>query len=198
MTDFSLINAALTRTGNDPITSLADPSAGAKIAAENYDELIKGMLGHPWKWAGKTQALNLLDGEPDPPWLFAYQRPTDVLELRTVMVGGWPIPYEVQSDKILCNFGEDSVVISKYTWRPPESDWPVWFREAVITALEPLFLRGIGERFDEATTREKVAVRALAIAKNRDAQQQTARAPETSPTLNARRGSPATSRWPGP
>jgi hypothetical protein len=193
-----LINAALTRTGNEAITDLSDGSAGGTIAAQNYDELVDGLLGsHPWKWASRTATLNLISGTVDLPWLYAYERPSDMLELRVVEVSGIPIQYEVRSDQIYTNFGSDAEVIAKYTWRPTEPFWPKWFRLAVIAALEPMFLRGIGERHQEAAERDKAAFRMLAIAKNRDSQQQSARPVMTSPMLQARVGATVFDpRWP--
>ena len=43
-TALPLINAALTRTGNDPITEINDGSAGGVIDSENYEELTNGLL----------------------------------------------------------------------------------------------------------------------------------------------------------
>lgn len=188
--NLSLINAALTRTGNEPITSLVDGTAGARIASENYEEMVLGELAaYPWKFATKTQTLNLLTDTPDPPWLYGYQMPSDVKHLRTVMVAGYPVVYEIQSDKVLCNQDSTVAVIAKYTWRPDEEDWPKYFRVAIIAMLEPMFLRGIGERYSEADSRQKTAERVMARARLVDASSQTPRAVDISPTLQARWGS---------
>jgi hypothetical protein len=117
----------------------------------------KELSGYPWKWATKTAILSALSGTPDPPWLTAYQLPTDVLFLRVVTVGGQPIDYEQQFNKLLCNFAVGTDVIAKYTWSVPESYWPGDFAEAVTQMLEAMFLRGIGERYEEAEARAKEA-----------------------------------------
>ncbi len=188
-TALPLINAALTRTGNNTISELAGGGAAELIASENYDELVNGLLSaYPWKWATKTAVLNLIATDVDLPWRYVYERPADLLDLRVVEYNGTPISYEVRADRIYVLYGSDAELIAKYIYRPDEVYWPAWFRNAVILALEPLFLRGIGERYQEAADREKVAFRALAIAKSRDGQSATARPIWRSSTLRARWG----------
>lgn len=196
-TDLSLINAALTRIGEPPITSLTSSATGAKIANENYDVLVEGELSnYPWKRASKIEQLDRLDadteGDPPEPWTAAYQLPEDLVEIRTVKVGGQPIPYEVHGDSILCDASESDEVILHYIWRAAEVDWPPWFRLGIVYRLEALFLRGIGERYKEAAERDNSAEEQFAKARNRDSQSQPSRDPFTSPTLTARRGSTST------
>lgn len=188
-----IVNAALTRTGDEPITDFDEGTLQAKVAVTNYSELVNGLLSsYPWKFCSRQQQLAMIAVTPDPPWLFAYERPSDVLDLRDVEVAGLPITYEMLSDAILCNADGTTPVLAKYTYRLDEAFWPKYFRMAVIATLEPLFLRSIGERYDQASDREKAAARQQALARNRDAQSQTARNPVRSPLLAARRGF-----WPG-
>lgn len=196
-TDLSFINAALTRTGNSTITVLNDGSPGSNIAGANYNLVVNGILtSYPWRFATKTETLALLAGAPDAPWLYAYQLPTDVLNLRVVMVLGRPIDYEQTLDKLLANYDSSYDLIAKYTWAVPESHWPPDFAEAITQQLEVLFLRGIGERYDEAEARAKSSARALQAAKTGDSKRATPRDPFVSGTLAARRGIPATTPLP--
>lgn len=182
-----IVNAALTRTGDDPITSFDEGTVQAAVASANYDEIVNAILsGYPWKFASRQFELSQLDATPDLPWTHAYQMPADVLDLRVVEAQGAPIDYEVMSDKILTLW--EPPLLAKYTYRLEEPFWPKYFRGAVIAALEPIFLRAIGERYDEAATRDKRAVNLMAIARNRDSQSQTPRQPMDSPILRARGG----------
>jgi hypothetical protein len=187
-----IINAALTRTGDDPITSLDEGTPQAAVASANYDDLVNGLLAYPWKFASRTMQLAALDVIVDPPWLFAYERPADLLQPRVLEVNGCPIDYEILADKILCNTGSEVPVILKYTYRADESFWPKYFRVAVIATLESLFLRAIGERYSEAEARDKRAAQLQAAARNRDSQSPTARNPFRPRILAARGGF-----WPG-
>lgn len=194
-TDLSVINAAATRTGNEPITALsADGGPVASIALSNYENLVKAELSqYPWKQATKIIQLDRIDadvsGDPPEPWTAAYTKPTDCLEIRAVMVSGLPINYAVHGSTILCDADESDEVIMHYLWRVPEASWPAWFREGMIQRCEAMFLRGVGERYREAQARDQSAADQFRVAKNRDSQQQTARDPMVSPTLRARGGS---------
>lgn len=191
-TDLRFINAALTRIGDEPLTSLTGTSAAAKVANQNYEHIVETALAsHPWKFATKYAQLTLVStDDPPDPWTYVYQVPTDMLDLRSVKVSDTPMDYEQASDKIFCNVSEDDDLIAAYTWRVPEADWPRWFSEAVTTALEAIFLRAIAEDYEKADIREKAAVRMLARAKFKDSQRATTKNPVTSPTLRARVGLP--------
>jgi hypothetical protein len=194
-TDLTAINAALTRIGETPLTSLTSSSVAATISNENYERLVQAHLSvYPWKRASKIEQLNRLDpdveGDPPEPWTAAYQLPTDLTEIRTVKVAGQPIPYEVHGDKVLCDASESDEVILHYVWRASEADWPPWFFEGIVRELVPIYLRGIGERYREAQVAAGEAADWWKTAKNRDSQSQTARAPQRSNTLSARTGTP--------
>jgi hypothetical protein len=191
--DISVVNAAAGRTGSEPVTSLSSGGVIADVATSNYENSVKAALSeYPWKRASKIDVLVRIDadleGEPPEPWTAAYQIPNDLVEIRTVKVGGYPIDYEVHSDKILCDASEDDDVILHYIWRVPEVDWPPWFREGMIRRWEAILLRAVGERYREAEARDEAAAEQFATAKNRDAQSQTPRDPDRSPTLAARTG----------
>lgn len=192
--DITVINAAATRTGNEPVSALTTSGGPvASIALNNYENLVKAELSnYPWKRASKIAQLDRLDpdvvGEPPEPRTAAYQLPPDLVEIRTVKVSGYTIDYEVHGDKILCDAAEADEVILHYIWRVSESDWPAWFREGVIRRMEAMFLRSIGERHNEALARDKAADEQFALARNRDSQSQAPRNPAISPLLGARGG----------
>lgn len=193
--DLTVINSALTRIGENPLTSLTSSSVAAKIANENYEVMVEAHLSvYPWKRASKIEQLSRLDaeeeGDPPEPWTAAYQLPADLTDIRTVKVAGQPIPYEVHGDTILCDAAESDEVILHYVWRAAEADWPPWFREGMTRELEAVFLRGIGERYREAELRAEAAKNWWLTAKNRDSQSQTPRNPQPSSTLAGRLGTP--------
>lgn len=193
--DLSVINAALTRTGSAPLSSLSGTSAEARIASQNYEKLVEAHLSvHPWKRASKAEQLSRLDedehGEPPEPWTAAYQLPTDLTEIRTVKVSGKPIPYEVHGDTILCDAAESDEVMLHYVWRAAEADWPPWFYEGMVRRCEAMFLRAVGERHAEAKERDGAADDWFMLAQNRDSQSQPPRNPIKPGALTARSGTP--------
>lgn len=189
--DLRYINAALTRTGNSPITSLTQSKVGAVIASENYEIVVKNELALTrWKLPSKVEQLNLLDpaevGEPPEPWGFSYQLPSDFIQMRTVMVGGQPISFERMGQLIFCDFDENVKVYCKYLWRPPEDWWPPEFAEGIVRRMEAIFLRGIKEDYREAEVRDDAAEVQFAKARALDAQSQSAINPVAEPTMAAR------------
>lgn len=196
MADLSLINDALSRTGNGPISTLAGSSVAQIVANASYENVVRNELSlSPWKKPSKIEQLNRIDasvaGAPPEPWTAAYQLPPDLIEIRTVKVAGLPIDYEWHGDKIVCHAAADDEVILHYVWRCPESWFPPWLREGIVRRMEAIFLRGIGERYREGAVRDDAATEQLAMAKNRDSQSQTPRDPTGSPTLRARGGAAA-------
>lgn len=191
--DLSVINAAAGRTGNTSIASLTEGSVVANVASSNYEESVKAALAsYPWKRATKIASLNRLDpdaeGVPPAPWGAAYQLPEDLIEIRSVGIGGHPIDYAVHGNKILCNTSANDDVVLTFLWRVPEAQWPAWFREGMTRRWEAILLRATGERYGEANSRDKAAEEQFALARARDSQSQTARDPVMSPTLRARGG----------
>lgn len=189
--DLTYINAALTRTGSSTLTSLTGTSPGAVIAAQNYETKVKALLAeYPWKAAKKTVLLSAYDGDlegvPAEPWTNGYQKPTDLVEIHTIKNAGSPIDYAIMGDAILANYDTTAELLCHYAWRVPETWWPAWFAEGVTQMMEAMFLRGIGERYDEAEAREKSAMRQFQTAKTRDAQQQPGSDPHVYGTLAAR------------
>lgn len=190
MSDFSLINAALTRTGNQPITSLTDGTAESEVAAANYEEKVKELLGrHAWRFATRTEALNRLLATPPEPWQVNYQLPNDVLLVRDVKLAGHPVHWRRIEDTIQVQNNADGALVATFVLRPPEVEWPPHFRNLVIMAMEAVFLRAIGERYDEAEARENKMERLLLPeARRLDSQEARSGDPFTYPIMSARRG----------
>jgi hypothetical protein len=189
MVDFTHVNAALTRTGNDPISSFADGTVRAIVAESNYEVLVKAELANRWKFAGKFEALNLLVDEPPDPWLYAYQLPVDIMAIRTVTQAGANVEYWVESDVIYTKVDNSSEeILLHYVWRVPEIQWPPWFAEPMTQRLEAIFLRALGERHDEALARDKSADKLFADARRLDTQSQSPRNPWRRPIMAARNG----------
>lgn len=195
--DLSIINAALTRAGCETITSLEQGGASASVSAQNYEPIVRATIsGYPWKFSTKTATLTRITGTLPGQWLYAYQLPTDLRELRTVRVSGQPIAYEVMANKILCDYDESNEIVAHYVWDVPEAQFPGWFVEPLTRRLEALYQRAIKEDHGAAADRDAAAdgrgqyigqAGTFAAAKLIDAQQQPPRNPYTYPILAARR-----------
>jgi len=198
-TDLSLINAALTRTGNSPIATIeGNDHISAIIANENYELVVKSELARSrFKLPSKFIQLSLIDedemGEPPEPWTYGYTLPSDLVKLRTITVAGTPIPFVQMGRIIFCDYDSSNVVVAHYMWRPPESWFSPEFAEGITRRMEALFLRGIGERYDEAEARDAAADDQLRFAASSDSQAESPRDPFGSPVLAARAGASSAS-----
>lgn len=201
MTDLSLINAALTRTGNDPITSLSDGTTESEVAAQNYAEIVGQVLGgYPWRFCTTQQALNLLVERPPEPYLYSFQLPNDVLLLRDLRQCGMPIEYRQVGQTVQTRTKPSdtdpatTAIVATMTMLTPEVSWPPYVRKLVTMKLEALFLRAIGERYAEADARDAkvdpVTGTEWRTATTQDAQQARVINPWHTPILGVHGGRP--------
>ena len=155
-TSISVLNQALTRSGNNQISSFTDGSAEAVVADANYQSIVDEMLSlHPWRFALRTATLDLLVDEPPGDGAQFYQLPNDVLRLITVEENGVEIHYELRDDRIVTRYAVKEP-LATFIARVPEVDWPAYFRELVVVSLEVVFLRALAEDDRRADRREEL------------------------------------------
>jgi hypothetical protein len=155
-TSISVLNQALTRSGNNQISSFTDGSAEAIVANANYQAIVDEMMSlHPWRFALRTATLDLLVDDPLTDGRQQYQLPNDSLRLMSVEANDVEIHWELRDDRIVTRYKVDEPVAT-FIARMPEPDWPAYFRELVVVALEVLFLRALAEDDRRADRREEV------------------------------------------
>lgn len=189
-----IINAAISRTQGNTITSVDDGSPEAIYADQNYEQMVQTALSESnWKFARKTDACVLLPDAPtDSDYAYAWTLPDDVLSLRTVIVSGQPIDYQIdQADTILTNFAED--VYAVYTYRVAEDQWPYDFKEGLTIRLEAAYLR-LDDRTQPAELRDQAAERRMARARLLHSQEEAPKSHSRYPLIEARRTGSAPSR----
>lgn len=101
-----ICNLALTRLGNNPITSLAETNKPAVLCALHYPICRDTVLAaHPWNFAIKRSLLAKESAVPTHEFTAQHTIPTDCLKvLRTGFeANGAPVEYRVEGDKLLCN-----------------------------------------------------------------------------------------------
>lgn len=185
----SLVNQALTNTGEDPVTSLTGENAFTRAAIENYDEIVNEELekNEP-KFAQKVGTPTLLTAQSDPPLLYRWQLPADFLASRSVLFEGWDLlgdKFEIEGRVIRTAYNESVTV--KYIYRPDEALWTYKFRRIIIMRLESVFLR-VSERHNEAEEHDKSTERRSVIARHADARQRSNRPINDGSIIEARMG----------
>ncbi|MBO4480644.1 MAG: hypothetical protein J5742_03420 [Alphaproteobacteria bacterium] len=123
LTKIDLCSMALLKLGENPIQSLSDDTATAKLGRTLVDFVIDSLLTmHPWKFACRTYNLNAnIDG--------SFNIPTDVL--RIVKTNG-----RVMEDKIISDSKEISITAIV---RISPDKFPNYFSSLVVTKLATEF-----------------------------------------------------------
>lgn len=187
-TALSLVNAALSATGNQLIQSFDDGTTQAIVASENYERLVRAELIYPWTWNVATRRLEQIAVPPDAPWEYAYQIPSDVMDVQRVLQADVTATWERWADKILTDSdNSDDYLIAVCRTRPDERLWPADFAHGIALRLEALFLRALSEEYGKADARDAEGEKVLKLARNADAKRRTPRSPLKNTLLDARR-----------
>jgi hypothetical protein len=176
-TNIAVINQSLIKVGGQVITALTDGTTESKVASILYEDYVRGQLGLVrWNW-GKTQfSLNQSSATPLEGWDYGYDIPSDLLILHRVTAGDNDISFERFKDKIFTNEDNDADdVVSHYTYRVSEIDWPADFTLAVVTGLAADFALSLARDAELAVTMEQKATVLFAQARRNDAQGQTSK-----------------------
>ena len=179
---------ALILIGADPITSFSEGTTEALVSVNMYEDVARASLVNTrWRFATNQAVLNRLTAAPTGRYDNAYQLPTDNLMVHAVTVSDLPIEYQIYGDKVYADTSTSDVVIADYSFRAGEENWPSYFVIAVEYALATIFASSIARDANLANIMENQAQRAMAKARNLDAQQQTTRKLTTSRFISERR-----------
>lgn len=181
-TDLEIINAIVTRQGEERISDLAnDDTPRARVMRENYQQIKEQALTlSSWRFATTKAALNKLSTAPAGRWAAAWQLPAD--HLKTLFIYP-PERYEIQGDKIFSN--NTSAIVLDYIRYLDEGEWPPWFREYVITMGIVKTVKGItGDNPTQQQTDD--AHESMINALGQDAAQQPNQEPLPNPFVDCR------------
>jgi hypothetical protein len=179
---------ALVMIGAAPITSFADGTTEATVAANLYEDTVRDLISrNRWRFAAGQAQLSRRTDAPDAKWDAAYQLPSNLLLLHDVTVNGDVIDYDRYQDLVYCDADEADLVYADYTFRALEDLWPPYFTTAVELTLASIFAYAVANQIQTADYMEKKALRQMALARNIDSQAQTTRAFDLSRFEKARR-----------
>lgn len=186
-TKFEIISRSLLRIGANSITSFEDGTTESRVAAGEYEEMVKAELAnHRYRFASKQSAVNKLSEVPLDEWSAYFQLPADLIVLHAVKVGGRTITYDRYEDKIAAD-ADDGVVID-YTFRPVEAAWPPYFENLIVDRLQAVFLAAIRRDMEAAQLKHNYVDQVLLPrARSIDSQQQTTKKLPSGRLVTARR-----------
>ncbi|GAA0768895.1 hypothetical protein [Brevundimonas olei] len=188
-----VVQAALHRIGEDEITGLDEDSSAARVAASNYEGIVRAVFArHAWTFAKRT--LNLTyQGEIElGQWRHAYVWPAEVVNIRFISECGRRLrsgDYSIEGDRILTRHKEDLQVVA--TVRPIEGAWPADLAEAVVVRLQALFLEALCDKPQDARLLKRDADQLLREAIVRDSRQEPGQQIDFAPLAEVWRGGQA-------
>ena len=186
--DIDICARALVMIGAAPITSFADGTTEATVAANLYEDTVRDLISrYRWRFAAGQAQLSRRTDAPDAKWDAAYQLPADLLLLHDVTVNGNVIEYDRYQDMIYCDADAADLVYADYTFRAVEDLWPPYFTTAVELTLASIFAYAVANQIQTADYMEKKALRQLALGRNIDSQAQTSQRFDLSRFEKARR-----------
>lgn len=143
-TDLDICNLAIDRVSGDRIDSLQEESPLGAYCKVNYPHTREFILSkYRWTFANAVVPLTRVDPAEDPtqarPLAHKYAKPSDLVGA----VHAWRETADISQSRtrpyvmeMADHFwSEAQPLFAEYTALRPESAWPAWFRELVVTAF---------------------------------------------------------------
>jgi hypothetical protein len=170
-----IASRASVAAGLNPITAFNGSSSEAIVADQLYDSIVENALSlFHWSFAIKQQRLELSNAAPASRWQRAYSEPSDMIELRGVIVNDMPIVFDRYGGYIFTDTSTEDVVFAEYTYRAAEAEWPAHFKMAVQHRISAALAMSVTMKADMASGFDQMANAQFALARNRDSQSRTA------------------------
>ena len=190
-TKIDICARALVMIGAQPITSFTDGSTEALVANNVYEDITKAALTrHRWRFSTTQKQISLLSNAPVGRYDYGYQIPTDpeVLQINTVTVNDYVIPYSRYKDYIYVNgYGSNSTLIMDYIYRVDEAYFPPHFVLALEYELAAVFAGSVARDSAMIKQFKELAERQFLVAKNIDSAETTTKVLDTNRFINLRR-----------
>ena len=190
-TKIDICARALVMIGAQPITSFTDGSTEALVANNVYEDITKAALTrHRWRFSTTQKQIALLSNAPVGRYDYGYQIPTDpeVLQINTVTVNDYVIPYSRYKDYIYVNgYGSNSTLIMDYIYRVDEAYFPPHFVLALEYELAAVFAGSVARDSAMIKQFKELAERQFLVAKNIDSAETTTKVLDTNRFINLRR-----------
>ena len=160
-TMISMLSAALILNGEKPLNSLTDPRYGAQVGAALFDMVYENELqSNRWRFACKKGALSQLTNTPLNEWQYAWQIPTDCLDVIGIWGVGPDKLYEIYGNVIYTNITANpgvnpATLTLEYKFKPDPGTVPSYFSLLVTLALAKHMAKPITESDSNRTKAEQ-------------------------------------------
>lgn len=204
----TLVNYALTATGNNPVVVEGDNSDEWRVASSAYDRMLPVVLAkHDWKFQTTIAPLVRVGDSDFPGFQDAFAKPVDCLHLENVWdayiagliipyptvgmlrdgVRAPPLEYRIIGDLIHCTTFQNAATCL-YVQQPNNATVSALFIEALTTAMEVIIARALNEDMDAAKMLSAKAEEDLREARASNDMEEGRRIPFRSRMLERRRG----------
>lgn len=191
MDKLSIINNALSATGNDEVNVLNDPSDEYRVANRAFERSLNFLIGrHTWPFATTNDLLVRAPDSENKSRRFpknCFRLPPGTFHVKEVFHRHrFMTDYEIMGDILSCH--HDSEIYATVVKPISEEKLHPMATEILTLYVEAGLLRGLNEDFGEATRREAKAEGYLGEARSYADQQNPARNMYKSKVRDARRG----------
>lgn len=172
-TILELVNQALVKLGNAPITSFAEPSPAAAVASLQYASCRDSLLSvYPWHFATKRQSLVRLLARPIADFDYAYNLPQDFIRLLKLQDVDSPadspsLDFRLINRRLHC---QSDAVSMTYIFRAQELSFPPYFDQALVCHLAREFALSLSDSPSRAEIFGSMAEKLLRQAERLDAE----------------------------
>ncbi len=191
-TSLSMLSAALVLCGEKPLNSLTDPRYGAQVGAALFDMVYENELqANRWRFSCKKGTLSMLNVTPLNEWQYAWQLPTDCLNVIGIWGVGPDKLYEIYGNLMYTNITANPGVIPasltlEYQFKPDPSTLPSYFSLLVTLALAQHMCKPITESDSARTKCEQAYIKQRNMAMFIDAQGRPNRPLQHKPFIQVR------------
>jgi len=153
MDKLTVINNALSTTGNSTVNILYDPSDEYRVADLGFDRAVKTLTArHSWPFASAIEPLVRAADADNTSRTFrgsGFRLPPDAFHIKEIFWNETPLTeYEIIGQILSTHY--DSEVFAKVVRRPADAVWHPMAEEVLTLMVEAACLRGLNEDFREA------------------------------------------------
>ncbi len=182
--DIDIINAALSKLGEQNLTSVTDASPPGRLANRTYPDIRDALLReHSWNFAVKRASIAA--DTATPVWEFAlqYTLPGDCLRLLELSNTA-NLDWRLEGNKILTDLAAPLLI--KYVARVLEGGMDATFREALAARLAMEWAEPLSQTTSVADAMATLYRNKLQVARAADGQEDRLRAIDASEFVEAR------------
>jgi hypothetical protein len=176
-TKVGIISQVCILLGSRSVDNIQNGNPAFAAIGKIYDTQMPMMLSnHPWRFATKLFALNLVNETPSiPTWKYIFQMPGDWLRTWRTFPN---TDYQIYGLQLYTN---ESSLTLEYTHKVDESLFPIYFENALVLRIASLGALTVTQNQGIKQAYERNFSNEIAIAKHIDSQNQPNVIPERDP-----------------